>query len=460
MFSMLIRVSPSPEVPVDRSTRTPFGASRRVFVSKNVGPAVTGLWRPRIVVPGWALEITPSQRELMLLHEEEHVQAGDPRLLAWGLLAVVLAPWNPALWWQLRRLRLAVEVDCDARVLRRAARAPEYGELLLHVGRRRGQLALGTAALGEPVSFLERRIRRMATVLPRWRWLGALGGFAVATGAVVVACEAPRPVDERPNVSAVAEPAHEQAADRSGATIKDVQVKVDPTQGQQLWIRANLEEQSSGQVAALVRQQFPALLRGRDEPVYMWLVFDGQGQVVRKGTAPRALGARGISTSQGPQLIPGYDSLLNYSAREYGVLGYGVLAPNSPPVLWVRLGDNERARSDRLPTQLSAAGADTETTRASLMPTADQLRRLAHQYHPEAFVSPQSGTAIALVFDAQDSVIAHAVGVRSAADRACTDVVARLLPEFRYRRFRSAGCADAAGPRGHVVVYWESLRRR
>ncbi|HEV8266071.1 MAG TPA: M56 family metallopeptidase, partial [Gemmatimonadales bacterium] len=133
---------------------------RRVLVSDDVGPAVTGVWVPRIVIPGWALSLAERQRELMLAHEEEHVRAGDPRLLAAGIVALLLAPWNPALWWHMRRLRLAVEMDCDARVLARGGAAPEYGELLLHVGGRRGHL-LGAPALGEPRSFLEHRIRRM-----------------------------------------------------------------------------------------------------------------------------------------------------------------------------------------------------------------------------------------------------------------------------------------------------------
>ena len=46
-----------------------------------------------------------------------------------------------------------------------------------------------------------------------------------------------------------------------------------------------------------------------------------------------------MSTEMGPRLIPGYDTLLAGHIREYGVLGYGSLAPNSPPVMWVRLGD-------------------------------------------------------------------------------------------------------------------------
>src|SRR5439155_821474 len=115
-------------------------------------------------------------------------------LLVAATAALLLAPWNPVVWWQVRRLRLAVEMDCDARVLARAGDAPAYGELLLRVGQRRARLPLGAPALGEPVSFLGRRIRRMVTALPRWRWAGATAAGIVAAAAIIAACEAPRPV--------------------------------------------------------------------------------------------------------------------------------------------------------------------------------------------------------------------------------------------------------------------------
>ena len=167
---------------------------RTVLVSENVGPAVVGVWRPQVVLPAWSLELRSGERRLMLLHEDEHVRAHDPWLRAAGAASLVLAPWNPALWWQLRRLRLAVEMDCDARVLARGGDTPAYAELLLRVGQRRARLPLGAPALGEPVSFLGRRIRRMATALPRGRWAGATAASLVAAATIIAACEAPRPV--------------------------------------------------------------------------------------------------------------------------------------------------------------------------------------------------------------------------------------------------------------------------
>src|SRR5213596_1756734 len=195
-------------VALRRRWRTALVDGRSVLLADDVGPAVAGLWPPRVVIPAWALNLTQTQRRLMLAHEDEHVRARDPWLLAAGTAALVLAPWNLALWWLSQRLRLAVEMDCDARVLAREGDAPAYGELLLRVGQRRARLPLGAPALSEPASFLGRRIRRMVTALPRWRWAGAAAGGLIAVAAVIAACEAPWPVGPQApsDPSAVVEP--------------------------------------------------------------------------------------------------------------------------------------------------------------------------------------------------------------------------------------------------------------
>jgi TonB family protein len=174
---------------------------RSVLLSQNVGPAVVGVWSPSVVLPEWALELPAVDRELMLAHEEQHLRAADPTVIAAGFVLVLLAPWNLALWWQWRRLRLAVEMDCDARVLAEGRSPPAYGELLLHVGRRRATQLVGAAAFGEPASFLETRIRRMLATMPRWRWAGVAAAVVVAGGALVGACETPRPLSPVPEAA-------------------------------------------------------------------------------------------------------------------------------------------------------------------------------------------------------------------------------------------------------------------
>jgi TonB-dependent SusC/RagA subfamily outer membrane receptor len=154
---------------------------------------VAGLLRAEIVVPRWLLSSPPEEQSLVLAHEEEHRRAGDPLLLAGACLAVVLLPWHPAVWWMASRLRLATEIDCDARVLRRGARPLAYGSLLIDIaGRCAGSLP-GVPAIAGSRSHLERRLHAM---IPRNRRFGLLRGGALGALAVVAtlaACEASMP---------------------------------------------------------------------------------------------------------------------------------------------------------------------------------------------------------------------------------------------------------------------------
>jgi TonB family protein len=132
-----------------------------VYVTRDSGPAAIGIRRGIVLVPAWALEMRPELRSLLLLHEHEHIRAGDPRLLLAGLVLLSLMPWNPVLWLQLLRLRNAIELDCDGRVLRAGADPRRYGSLLLEVGRHRSGMAFVMATFAEPHMFLEQRIRRI-----------------------------------------------------------------------------------------------------------------------------------------------------------------------------------------------------------------------------------------------------------------------------------------------------------
>ena len=163
-----------------------------VLVAPDTGPAVVGVARPAIVLPEWMLALDPALRALVLRHEQEHVRAGDAVLRLAGALLTALAPWNPALWWQNRRLALAIEVDCDARVLRADARRERYGLLLLTIAQRQSAAMLAPA-LSEPTSHLERRITIMQSPKPRHPALVATALAGAAALALAVACTTPAP---------------------------------------------------------------------------------------------------------------------------------------------------------------------------------------------------------------------------------------------------------------------------
>jgi TonB-dependent SusC/RagA subfamily outer membrane receptor len=168
--------------------------SQEVLVSDGLGPAVFGLFRPVIVVPHWVLGLSAEEQEMILLHEREHQAARDPALLALALVMLAVTPWNPALWWMARRLHLAVEGDCDARVLARGVSAKRYGRLLLEVASGgRGFSALTPALAEGGETFLERRLLMIRSTVRKKGLLAVAVPMILSAGFLVLACETPTP---------------------------------------------------------------------------------------------------------------------------------------------------------------------------------------------------------------------------------------------------------------------------
>lgn len=179
-----------------RSWRETFIDGVRVHVAPDIGPAVVGLHDVHIILPEWVLETNPEVRALVLRHELEHRQARDPYALLFANIITALIPWNPALWFQARRLRLAIEMDCDTRVLRAFPAWREYARLLLAMSQQRSPASSQLApALFENPSNLERRIvamRRTRVSPPTVVLLTACTLLAL-----IVACAVDRPESPR-----------------------------------------------------------------------------------------------------------------------------------------------------------------------------------------------------------------------------------------------------------------------
>jgi beta-lactamase regulating signal transducer with metallopeptidase domain len=176
-----------------------------VAVTEALGPATVGLWRSRVLIPRWVLGMPFTQRQYVLRHEEEHRRAYDTQLLFFTSLTVVLTPWYLPLYWQLRRLSLAIEMDCDNRVVAALGNAPAYGEMLLDIAQAtNGNPRLQPSLLGG-TGMLERRLRKLVATEQRSRLQRyLLPAFAI--GLLYLVLSTPHPIvaasqDAQPSTS-------------------------------------------------------------------------------------------------------------------------------------------------------------------------------------------------------------------------------------------------------------------
>jgi beta-lactamase regulating signal transducer with metallopeptidase domain len=99
----------------------------------DVGPALIGAWRPRIVLPAdFEDRYSVQERALILAHEAAHAARRDGY---WSLCAraLLVAAWcHPFAWWAYRAFRLDQEFACDAAVMRHHRRQRQlYAQAML-----------------------------------------------------------------------------------------------------------------------------------------------------------------------------------------------------------------------------------------------------------------------------------------------------------------------------------------
>ena len=224
-----------------------------------------------MVIPEWALSLDANLRALVLHHEQEHVRARDtlPRLLS--VVVPALFPWNPALWWQASRLALALEVDCDARVLDVNSRRDRYGLLLLAIAQRQSLTKLAPA-LSEPSSHLERRILVMQRSPSPRPMLVAVTSATAALLVLGMACSVPAP--ESP-----ASPGTKGAAQSAGQAARGPKMQPTALSAEQPYFDFEVEKEAAF-VPGSVAPRYPDALRKRhvEGEVLAQFVVDATGR--------------------------------------------------------------------------------------------------------------------------------------------------------------------------------------
>lgn len=404
-----------------------------VTVTHDVGPAVVGIIRPRIVIPRWLLQADGATQAIAIAHEREHMQVQDIRVLGGALLLAVLLPWNLPVWWQLRRLRFAMEVDCDRRVLRAGQSRASYSAVLLNVATRLVPLRAAAAGLSESGSSLEKRIRIMhAPVRKRWRLLaGFLGSSCVALLAVAANVATP--------------PVIPLAVDSS---VEGLPLLPTPVAAQ------TADEEL---LASTVGYFYPQLLTTRqDGRPYVWAVVNARGEVSQIDMTLR----------------PSWESDAEFAHiwREYiqraGVVDSQIrqqlvmqipAGPNYVVVAWVM--DPKAAVLNPAAPTLAIAPVQAQTMESRMLATADAQRRVIEHFDAAAINEGiPSGQELWFLIDPEGKVLRAGRRTTITDPQAARLAMQKMFPEISVGYVtRGTPVKDAEGER--VPVSWQWLEK-
>ncbi|NUQ21999.1 MAG: M56 family metallopeptidase [Gemmatimonadaceae bacterium] len=318
-----------------------------VLVSHSVGPALLGIFAPEIVLPAWVLELPHEQRTLAVEHERQHALVRDPLLLLAGALVLAAMPWNLALWYAWHRLRLAIEADCDQRVLRVRPEVHAYGSLILEVSERSLASAAPVLALAEPASHLARRIDLMTTRLQRPTRVRLALTFIASGLCVVLACRAPRPAAPAPTPSAatfrelnelltsMSKAGSNPTADSLARLLEEIQF---PQPGDTI---------ADSTLRRAVESRYPAALRkGMGMRPLLWFVADARDSVLASATGHEGL----TRTREGREVLEWasaerkFPDLVPPSMSPGGLLSWRQLVTgrDTVDVIWIRLSGEKK----------------------------------------------------------------------------------------------------------------------
>ncbi len=179
-----------------------LGISRRVrlmVTTSSIGPAVIGLLRPVIVMPGLVIRgKDPRQLTPVLAHELIHVRRGDLWLGLLQMCAKAIWWFHPMVWWASRLSSREAERCCDEEVIGElGCDAKQYARGLLGILELKRTLEPVPTFPGmKPVEVTSQRLERVMSLrqgchkrTPRWCWacMLLLGGAALPGAAFVAA---------------------------------------------------------------------------------------------------------------------------------------------------------------------------------------------------------------------------------------------------------------------------------
>jgi hypothetical protein len=390
-------------------------ADEPVLVAPDIGPAVFGWVRARVVFPRWLINAPGDVQRLALAHEREHLAARDPQVLAAATLLGALLPWNLLLLWMLRRLRFAMEVDCDARVIRRGVDPNDYGLALLYVSERQSRAPLTAIALIERTSQLERRINFMFSSPRKYRAVIAGACLALAGSCLFAATQMQVPVLGTANV--ILKPPPGTGTDSPGFLL-----------GQKFEV--------------LLRERYPELTQEKFTgiPVVVALVNDDM-------TIANSAQVETIAT----------DEELKITSEMFAVLG---LAPEQVPYFGAMNMQMSPGSVKKVVMVYTEHGKREENFVSKLFPNTRELdRKLFYQEFPEAKSGVAAGFDPWLLMDRRGATLRKGLEVitpkwEEALEKRYQGIDAQEMTVTSLVDEQGAILRDAAGKMLHFHVVW------
>jgi beta-lactamase regulating signal transducer with metallopeptidase domain len=404
-----------------------------VRISRDVGPAVVGIVRPRIVIPRWLLQQDAATQRIVIAHEREHLRAQDVRVLGCALLVAALIPWNLPIWWQLRRLRFAMEVDCDSRVLRGGQSRSTYSSVLLNVATHLVPLRAAATGLSESGSLLEKRIRIMhAPIRARWRVLAALLGTCSVALIAVAANVNPPPV-----------PSLTTGESEDGLPLLPTPVAV--------W------KEDEAMLARAVGHFYPQLLSTRlDGRAYVWAVVNERGEVSQIEMNVRPSWDREDEFARSWQAYLERAGVAQSQVRQELVLQIPI-GPNYAAVAWVMLP--AVPAQDPAATTFTVAPRQAQTMETRMLATAAAQHRVIEHFDAAALSEGvPAGQELWFLIDPSGKVLRAGRRTTITDPQAARLAMRELFPDVSVGYVtRGTVVKDASGKR--VPVSWQWLEQ-
>ena len=164
-------------------------------------PAVSGIFRPVVILPIHSRTWLEDRFTAVLQHELIHVLRFDWPIRMAARLACAIYWFNPLVWWAKRRLDLEQEMACDEEVLSLGSRASSYACHLLGIARttiHRPTLAVAGLEMARRSDLEERIMRILKRSKHRKVGLAAILPAAILTAALVPAIAAVQPTEPGP----------------------------------------------------------------------------------------------------------------------------------------------------------------------------------------------------------------------------------------------------------------------